>query len=339
MKAFLDYASAKYYAGDPIISDEEFDKLAEYHGYESVGAPVVGDRIAHAFPMWSLQKCYDDEPLICLGGVVATTRKLDGAAVANYYAYGKHFLSLTRGDGKEGLDITDKMRTLIPQEIHHSTMDEAILDITDKMRTLTPQEIRHSTMDEAITQITGEVVAPKNIDNARNYAAGALNLNSVEEFKTRDLTFIAYGILPNRYDTWTGDMEALDSLGFRTVYTCSSAFLNQFPQDGTVFRINDYSRFNTAGYTSKHPRGAFALKERKGGVITKLLDVEWQVGRSGVVSPVAILEPVVIGEATVSRATLHNTKYINDLDLELNCLVEVVRAGEIIPRVVRRIYE
>ena len=315
MKAFLDYASAKYYAGDPIISDEEFDKLAEYHGYESVGAPVVGDRIAHAFPMWSLQKCYDDEPLICLGGVVATTRKLDGAAVANYYAYGKHFLSLTRGDGKEGLDITDKMRTLIPQEIHHSTMDEAI------------------------TQITGEVVAPKNIDNARNYAAGALNLNSVEEFKTRDLTFIAYGILPNRYDTWTEDMEKLALTGFKTVFTCDPHYLDEFPQDGTVFRMDEYSRFNEAGYTSKHPRGAFALKERKGGVITKLLDVEWQVGRSGVVSPVAILEPVVIGEATVSRATLHNTKYINDLDLELNCLVEVVRAGEIIPRVVRRIYE
>ena len=136
---FLDYASSKYYAGDPIISDEEFDKLAEYYGYESVGSPVAGDRIAHAFPMWSLQKCYDDEPLICLGGTVATTRKLDGAAVANYYCEGKHFLSLTRGDGKEGLDITDKMRTLIPQEIHYSSMDEPI------------------------TQITGEVVAPKTI--------------------------------------------------------------------------------------------------------------------------------------------------------------------------------
>lgn len=315
-KTFLDYASAKYYAGEPIISDEEFDKLAEYYEYESVGAPVAGDRIAHAFPMWSLQKCYDDEPLICLGGVVATTRKLDGAAVANYYCEGKHFLSLTRGDGKEGLDITDKMRTLVPQEIAYSSMDEPI------------------------TQITGEVVAPKTIENARNYAAGALNLNSVEEFKTRDLTFVAYGITPNIYDTWTEDMEKLSSVyGFHTVFTSDPHFLDQFPQDGTVFRMDEYSRFNEAGYTSKHPRGAFALKERKGGVVTKLLDVEWQVGRSGVVSPVAILEPVVIGEATVARATLHNIKYIRELDLDYGCLVEVVRSGEIIPRVVRRIYE
>lgn len=316
MKAFLDYASAKYYAGEPIISDEEFDKLAEYHGYESVGAPVVGDRVAHAFPMWSLQKCYDDEPLISLRGATATTRKLDGAAVANYYAYGKHFLSLTRGDGKEGLDITDKMRTLVPQEIPHSSMHDALV------------------------QITGEVVAPKSIDNARNYAAGALNLKSVEEFQTRDLAFIAYAVTPNMYDTWTEDMEKLALVGgFKTVFTCSPSYLDQFPQDGLVFRMNEYSRFNEAGYTAKHPRGAFAFKERKGGVITKLLDVEWQVGRSGVVSPVAILEPVVIGEATVARATLHNIKYIRELGLELGCLVEVIRAGEIIPRVVKRVYE
>lgn len=314
MKNFLDYASAKYYAGDPIISDEEFDKLAEYYGYQGVGAPVVGDRIPHAFPMWSLQKCYDDEPRIELGGAIAATPKLDGAAVANYYVYGRHVLSLTRGDGKEGLDITDKMRTLVPQEIAYSEVE--------------------------LLQITGEVVAPKSIDNARNYAAGALNLKSVDEFQTRDVVFIAYGVTPNQYDTWTEEMAKLHlSCNFRTVYTTLPDILEKYPQDGIVFRLDEYVKFNELGYTTKHPRGAFALKERKGGVITKLLDVEWQVGRSGVVSPVAILEPVVIGEATVSRATLHNVKYIRDLDLELGCLVEVVRAGEIIPRVVRRVYE
>lgn len=316
MKLFLDYASSKYYAGDPIISDEEFDKLAEYHGYESVGASVIGDRIAHAFPMWSLQKCYDDEPMISFGtgAVLAVTPKLDGAAIANYYVYGRHVLSLTRGDGKEGLDITDKMRTLVPQEIQYGEVE--------------------------LLQITGEIVAPKSIDNARNYAAGALNLKSVEEFKTRDLTFIAYGVTPNQYDTWSEEMAKLHLVcEFKTVYTCEPSYLDQFPQDGSVFRLDDYAKFIELGYTAKHPRGAFALKERKGGVITKLLDVEWQVGRSGVVSPVAILEPVIIGEATVSRATLHNIKYIQELDLELGCLVEVVRSGEIIPRVVRRIYE
>lgn len=314
MNTFLDYASAKYYAGDPIISDEEFDKLAEYHGYEGVGAPVSGDRVAHAFPMWSLQKCYDDEPMIDLGkGPIVQTPKLDGAAVANYYVYGRHVLSLTRGDGKEGLDITENMRTLVPQKIQYTEFD--------------------------LVQITGEVVAPKTIDNARNYAAGALSLKSVEEFKTRDLKFIAYGINPNSRSNWSDDMLDLHNTGFVTVDTMQKDYYDQFPQDGTVFRLDDYLQFFALGHTSKHPRGAFALKERKGGVITQLLDVQWQVGRSGVVSPVAILEPVVIGEATVARATLHNIKYIQELDLEIGCLVEVVRSGEIIPRVVRRIYE
>lgn len=310
MKAFLDYASAKYYAGEPIISDEEFDKLAEYHGYESVGAPVVGDRVAHAFPMWSLQKVYDDEPLTALPGFTVTTPKIDGAAVALYYAYGNLALALTRGDGKEGLDITEKMKRLVPNQLPNVT---------------TP-----------LLQITGEVAAPSIIENARNYAAGALNLKSVEEFASRQITFIAYGMKPYKYDCWSQDMAFLSDLDFNTVLDNE---WEEYPHDGKVYRLDDYDKFEELGYTSKHPRGAFALKERKGGVITKLLDVEWQVGRSGVVSPVAVLEPVVIGEATVSRATLHNIKYIRELDLDYGCLVEVLRAGEIIPRVVRRVYE
>lgn len=91
------------------------------------------------------------------------------------------------------------------------------------------------------------------------------------------------------------------------------------------------------GYTAKHPRGAFALKEVKAGVVTTLRDVVWQLGKSGVVSPVAILDPIVIGEATVSRATLHNIQYIRELNLEIGCQVEVIRSGEIIPRIVGRV--
>lgn len=313
MKTFLDYASAKYYAGEPIISDEEFDKLAEYFNYERVGAPVaLGDRVAHPFPMWSLQKCYDDEPLIDLGGDVVVTPKLDGAAVALYYVDGRLSLALTRGDGKEGLDITEKMATLVPNQLEIFPLP--------------------------FMQITGEIVAPKTIENARNYAAGALNLKSVEEFKSRNLTFVAYGIAPNnRNQLWVSDMACLHNYEFNTVWTNSSEFLDQFPQDGQVYRLNNHELFNALGYTSKHPRGAFALKERKGGVITKLLDVKWQVGRSGTISPVAILEPVRIGDATVSRATLHNIKYIRELNLEIGCHIELIRSGEVIPRIVRRV--
>ena len=101
--------------------------------------------------------------------------------------------------------------------------------------------------------------------------------------------------------------------------------------------LNVYENFEKMGYTAHHPRGAFALKEQKEGVVTKLLDVKWQVGKSGVLSPVAILEPVIIGDAEVSRATLHNIEYIQGLGLEIGCSVEVIRSGEIIPRILRRV--
>jgi NAD-dependent DNA ligase len=91
------------------------------------------------------------------------------------------------------------------------------------------------------------------------------------------------------------------------------------------------------GYTAHHPRGAFALKEQKEGVYTVLLDVVWQVGKSGVISPIAILQPIEVGDALVSRATLHNIEYIRSLNLEIGCGVEVIRSGEIIPRIVRRV--
>ena len=92
------------------------------------------------------------------------------------------------------------------------------------------------------------------------------------------------------------------------------------------------------GFTSQHPRGSFALKsDQTASGITRLNKVVWQVGKSGRVSPVAILEPVQIGDAIVSRATLHNISIIDELDLEIGCEVEVIRSGEIIPRIVRRV--
>lgn len=305
MHSFLSYAARKYYEGDPIISDAEFDSLAEQFDYEEVGYSTQ-DGVEHAFRMYSLQKVYDGEDERPFDGI--ETPKLDGAAIALTYVNGVLRLALTRGDGKRGQDITHLVSHLMVPEI---------------LDTKVP-----------LLQITGEVVAPKEIPNARNYAAGALNLKSVDEFSNRNLDFIAYGVSPSIFDTWLGDMSALHSFGFETVI---SADCDQYPQDGVVVRINDNEKFSRMGYTSHHPRGAFALKTRQQGVITTLTDVVWQVGKSGVVSPVGILEPVVIGEATVSRATLHNIRYIEELGLEIGCSVEVIRSGEIIPRIVRRV--
>ena len=272
MKELLDLACKKYYEGNPIMSDDSFDYLADKYNYNYVGYEQTDDSIPHPFRMYSLQKVYEGEGSIDLPEPIAISPKLDGAAISLIYIEGKLSLALSRGDGIRGKDVTRNVAHLVPDTI------DAMYDVT---------------------QITGEVVAPKYIKNARNYAAGALNLKEPEE---RDLTFIAYGIEPNTYFHWITDMEELTHQGFLTVLDSD---WGQFPQDGLVYRADRYDHFNSLGYTSKHPRGAFALKKRAEGIVTKLLDVVWQVGKSGVVSPVAILEPVEIGGATVSRATLH----------------------------------
>ena len=172
----------------------------------------------------------------------------------------------------------------------------------------------------------------------RNYAAGALNLKSEEEFKQRvpNLTFVAHDMRPSTgFRYWSEVMQhCSEVLGFHTdvCFDCTD-----YPTDGVVFRIDNLKIWNECGFTAHHPRGSIALKEQKAGVATTLLDVVWQTGKSGVVTPVAHLKPVMIGEAKVSRATLHNMEYINELGLEIGCEVEVIRSGEIIPRIVRRL--
>jgi DNA ligase (NAD+) len=311
IKALLQQASEDYYNGTPTMSDEQFDKLAIYAQYDEVGFSSRDNRIPHAFQMYSLQKIFsnelDKQPFGNYKGATIVSPKLDGAAVSLLYVEGQLHKALTRGDGKRGLDITDNMKSLVPNSLGE--------------------------FKGALLQITGEVVAPKTIKNARNYAAGALNLKDTQEFNSRELRFIAYGVQKSWNECWSKDMEYLLGFGFDTVL---SNDWTAYPDDGLVFRIDDYKDFDALGYTSKHPRGAYALKQRNEGVITKLVDVVWNVGKSGVVAPVAILEPIEIDGAVVSRATLHNMRYINDLNLEIGCLVEVIRSGEIIPRILSR---
>ena len=303
-------AKEAYYNGTPIMSDEIFDPLTTMATQESIGYKSSYERrYKHLFPLFSLQKVIDGVDTAPDWGSADTlvTPKLDGAAISVLFGGGKCQKALTRGDGIEGLDITPLIREhLVPESIDF----------------------------DGVLQISGEVVAPKTIKNARNYAAGALNLKSSAEFRQRDLTFIVHGVQPYITDNFSSDMKFLSDLGFQT---CIDSDYSQFPHDGSVFRIADNATFDKQGYTSHHPRGAFALKFQEKGIPTKLLDVVWQVGKSGAVSPVAILEPIDIEGAIVSRATLHNKSIIEALDLEIGCTVEVIRAGKIIPQVLRKV--
>jgi DNA ligase (NAD+) len=308
---FLDNASRHYYNGTPVISDEQFDSLAESCGYNKVGAVQHGDVQRHLYPMYSLQKWYEDEdrpnPLDEHYTNVVMTPKLDGAAVSLLYVDGVFVRALTRGDGKEGRDVTLKLARLVPKTIDQS----------------------------GVLQITGEVCAPAHVENSRNYAAGALNLGSLEEFSTRSVEFFAYQCTPAITTSYTWDLKCLKSWGFNTVF--DDNLYHIYPTDGVVFRVDSNQTFEDLGYTSKHPRGAYAKKTRGECVETTLLSVEWGVGKTGKVTPVAILEPVLVGDALVSRATLNNPGFIRALDLHIGDRVAIRRAGAIIPEIVYKV--
>lgn len=308
-------ASQAYYNGEPIMTNDEYDALERLYGQLISGE---GD-IPHLFRMYSLQKHYDSDGAMPLPiSQCFKSQKYDGAAVDVTYVDGKFVRALTRGDGIKGRDITDKIKHLVPDTIPFSTKP---------------------------TQITGEVVARNDVENSRNYASGALNLKSMDEYLSRvtdgKMIFIAYNVQCNTdrwglTETYKDDLVELRLAGFNTVVEDLSC---TYPTDGIVYRYNDNNAFNNAGFTDKHPRGAFAHKEEQEAVITTLLDVVWETGKSGVVAPTALLEPVMIGDAVIQRATLNNIAYIEALDLELGCQVQVIRAGEIIPKIIGRHYE
>ena len=321
-KELLDKASKAYFEGSPFLSDQEFDALAKKEDYERVGYNPDA-RLLHMFPLYSLQKVFEgeDTPPVYKSKVIETP-KLDGAAISIQYKNGKLFSVITRGDGKAGIEVTNKFlnNSIVPQKLYPEYTFAG--------------STGHYIKNQGLLQVTGEIVAPKEIPNARNYAAGALNLKDIEEFKRRNLTFIAYNIEPNISSTYDGDMSHLKYSGFNTAIDSE---WDEFPTDGKVFRVNDNIEYLTLGYTSHHPRGAYAFKTREEGIETTLLDVIWQTGKSGKVTPVAILEPIEIDDAIISRATLNNIAYIKSLNLEIGCRVKVIRAGKIIPRVIERV--
>ena len=309
----LDKASEAYYQGTPTIPDFMFDMLAEGCGYNKIGAAVHGKKAKHLYPMYSLQKFYEDEgkadPLAGLD--VTTSIKLDGAAISLLYVDGILVQALSRGDGVEGQVITDKMYehgSLVPLNIN---------------------------LGNVTVQVTGEIVAPLHVENSRNYAAGSLNLKDLNEFKTRAIEFFAYQITPNLDPTWSGDMRVLKQLGFNTVLEPDLAKI--YPSDGIVVRLNNNHQFEQMGYTSKHPRGAYARKERQPYIETILRKVEWNVAKTGRVTPVAIFDSINIDGKSISRATLNNPGFIEALDLRIGDVVAVRLAGMIIPEIIHKI--
>jgi len=313
LKAYLEVCKVAYYAGEPIISDSQYDALEDACS-EDMSVGTNKGRVKHLYRMYSLKKYYTDEklPLMVLPGTeVVKTPKLDGASLALRYVEGVFDSAVTRGDGQYGEDVT-----------HLFTADNL-----DKLGI--PKEVSFS----GAYQITGELVSPIYTPNSRNYAAGALNLKDPWEFWAKEVDFFAYGIRPYITDLYEEDIEFLKSHKFRVITDEETKY---YPKDGEVYRMSINPLFEAQGYTSKHPRGAYAMKERSEGVKTILLRVDWETGKSGKVTPVAILDTVDIDGAKVSRATLNNPGFIKALDLHIGDAVMIERAGGIIPRIIKK---
>jgi len=317
-KEFLLLCQREYYKGSPLISNEEYDALALRFGEDYLGE---GGEFKHMFRMYSLDKVYpcrgDSYPLPLEACV--KTKKLDGCATSLLYINGNLTQGNTRGDGISSPTTFEswKLEALgIPQELSNP---------------------------DTFMQITGEVVNTRKVPNERNYASGAMQLKDKTEFLSRvlegGLIFVAYGlqISPNRtgknkyYHT---DMDYLSKIGFKTVMHTD---LGECPTDGLVYRLDSNEDFFNAGFTHKHPKGAFAEKEDEEGVETTLLDVVWATGKTGKVTPTAIFEEIIIDDAKISRATLNNAGYLEAMGLEIGDRIKVIRSGGIIPKIIGKV--
>lgn len=328
MKNIIAQFQKAYYDGNPQITDDQYDALiAEYGEYET----DIGNKgdIPHLNPMYSLQKFYPGR-----GDVVPATRghieskKLDGAAIELVY----------KRVG-EDLFVLDRMAT------RGNVEAGTLIDHRKHVQLGIPSSFEYET-DEDFLQVTGEVVTTIEMDNARNVASGKLNLDDYKEFcdaaNALGLKFFAYNItvpgLSYFRKTYGADIGFLESSGFEVVHNVDD-YLSANPTrkinfDGTVYRLNDNTEFYRLGFTAKFPRGAFAVKEDKDFVVTTLIDVEWNTGRTGKVVPKAIIETVEIEGAKVSRATLNNPKFIEAMGLYKGCKVKIIRSGEIIPCII-----
>jgi DNA ligase (NAD+) len=295
----MDYASLKalvihhnklYYDNhSPILSDVEYDQLYDklveletLQGWKDPDSPTirvggVGGKVKHPFKLYSLKKAYDKEELD--SSFTVCTPKLDGTNLSASYENGTLKMLLTRGDGEYGENITH--------------LYKAIAGVPEKLT-------------NSFTYV-GEVVTDNKVENFRNYVAGALGLKNASEALSRNLKFIVHDVL-GVSENYLDRMSIAKENGFFTIIDSSYP---EYPQDGLVYRTNLHSKELELGYTSKYPRFAIALKEKHFFVAeTFLTDISWTVGRSGVVTPVGVVAPVVLDGATVSRVILHNLEFV-----------------------------
>ena len=371
LRDIINYHNKKYYENDePEIEDFEYDRLLheliaieeKYPETVTADSPThrVGGRadtqftpVEHIVPMESLQDGFGEDDVLAFDQRVRSVipnptyivePKIDGLSVSLEYENGLLVRGSTRGDGKVGEDVTANIRTIrnIPLKID---TDLPVLEVRGEV--YMPREVFVALTTEQ--ELNGE----KTFKNPRNAAAGSLRQKNPKITSKRKLDIFTFNIQRIEGKELTSHKESLDfikALGFNTVpfYTsCNSieevlteiARIGEirgtlpFDIDGAVIKVDDFSQREALGSTSKFPKWALAYKYPPEEKETTLLDIEINVGRTGVLTPTGIFEPTLLAGTTVSRATLHNQDFIDEKGICIGDRVIIRKAGDIIPEV------
>lgn len=376
-KTLNEYAYFYYVKDQPKVLDSEYDKLyqelvqLETQYPESITPDSPTQRIGgvildgfekavHEVPLYSLNDAFSKEELEAFDARVAKALghhnysyecelKIDGLSISLRYENGRFVRGATRGDGSVGENITENLKTVrsipmtLPQAISIEVRGECYMPKESFMK-----------LNEAREQEGLDTFA-----NPRNAAAGSLRQLDTKVTAQRNLSTFLYTVAefgPLEVATQEEALQALDHLGFKinpnrricqnvdeiweyiTEYHEKRADL-PYEIDGIVIKVNDLNLQDELGFTVKAPRWAIAYKFPPEEAETVIREIEWTVGRTGVVTPTAVMDPVVVAGTTVSRASLHNMDYIEAKDLRLNDHVLIYKAGDIIPEVDHAIVE
>ena len=324
------------------------------------GGAVLGTRIPHRTPMLSLNNSYDEQELqefaervrrLLEDAPVAyvTELKIDGLGVSLVYENGIFTQGLTRGDGEYGEDITDNLRTIrsVPLRLFETeTPFPPVLEVRGEV--FIPKDRLNA------INVQREVAGEPPFANPRNAAAGSLRLQDASITASRPLDIFIYTLNYAEgveFTTHTASLEMMKRWGLKcNPYTDCHKSIEvvqnyyehwvakrhdlPYETDGVVVKVNEFSHQNELGATSKYPRWAIAYKFNAQQAITTIKDIEVQVGRTGVLTPVAILEPVTLAGATITNATLHNEQEIQAKDIHIGDRIVLERAGDVIPKIV-----
>lgn len=371
LRATLRYHSDRYYNDDaPEIEDYEYDMMMrelkgleeKYPEFDSADSPTkrVGGKadnsfasVEHTVRMESLQDAFSKEEIFDFDRRVKESvsdvhyvvePKIDGLSVSLEYVNGEFFRGSTRGDGNVGEDVSGNLRVIhnIPLKLNH-----ALPYIEVRGEVYMPKKSFDRVVDRQL--INDE----KPFKNPRNAAAGSLRQKDSEVAATRGLDVFVFNIQQIEGKELTSHKESLDylkELGFNTipyyerVDDIETAFEKvlqigekrgelEFDIDGAVIKVDDFSEREQLGSTAKFPKWAVAFKYPPEEKQTEILDIEITVGRTGKLTPTAVLSPVHLAGTTVSRATLHNQDFINEKGVNIGDIVTVRKAGDIIPEV------